>query len=475
MTSSSSRPSGSGAAASPQRSPRGGMLGMLDATAAADVPRLSAVHQDFFRTRLWGPASTGRGSASFKESVVAQAEMLVGPSSSAVPPPPLAVESSPPRSPTPRSLRVPSSPTPTKQKAPPRSPKSPNVSQKASPKPDETPLRKSRRISTPVVTPMAPSPSPARTHLKRTPGSPAKSPVRQVRAASPSPSPVPRRAKSPSPAPVRQAKSPSPAPARPVEDRPRKSKTLKAVAKDGNLTKKRGSEMSTVRSLVLTTVPVDALSSGTHSGDGESQRPQRVRMRPLEHWRNERLIFNRSKGSKLPAVVAVELNQGPKPDTDPSSRLPLTCWGVLQPPVTQVECKGLCTENLTSKVYRLPARAAGETPYTVALQGMGIVHVYEGTLRFALAGKVYKEETLKAGGTLLVRGGKKPMLAAPEEGSSAGVNFQWVAVQQRRKAPMEPPSPVPIKAPVAAEAEGEGQEAQKTESGDLDLQPITSS
>eukprot|EP00442_Polarella_glacialis_P058931 CAMPEP_0115103378 /NCGR_PEP_ID=MMETSP0227-20121206/34559_1 /TAXON_ID=89957 /ORGANISM="Polarella glacialis, Strain CCMP 1383" /LENGTH=463 /DNA_ID=CAMNT_0002499843 /DNA_START=59 /DNA_END=1450 /DNA_ORIENTATION=+ len=452
---SSLRPSSSGSTSAFGASNKGGVMGMLDAANATSVAQLPELHQDFFRTRLWGPGPAAKKPTfSFKETVISQAAELVGPSSSAARPP---AEMSP--------LMAPSSPPPRRSgaKAISKAPRPSGVNRQDKSSDTEsqvsTPVRRSGRLRRLVDdTPPPPSPlKPARQQKEVAP----KKRVADVRS---SPPPMRRyRTKSPSPvpAPLVQAQSRSSGLASSPAVASLKRKGAKAqVIKDQGLLKRPRADQDRflkLRSLILTQVPVKVVPATGNSGDAGTGRPQRCRMKPLESWRNERVVFERTPGSKAPSVVAVELNLSPRPGNEPRK---LHCTA-LQSPLQQpgkpshTEFVGLRSSAIASKVYSLPLKClSGGEPYTVMLRGCGVIYVLEGSLRYAREGSA-DEIVLHAGDTALLRGGARPVLAAPAcDGSSTsgaaadnaknivGARFRWIQVSSRAKKSAKPATPV---------------------------------
>jgi hypothetical protein len=384
-------------------------------TGVTDLPELQ---QDFFRTRLWGARHDDTGSG---QKVPSQAADLLGPSSS--------------RAVLPREDVSPKAVPPAAKT------KAPRVSGGGSRPSEEfaTPVRRSARLQPATETPSPRTPprtplstkvvkeataSPPKRKLLEPPASPART---RLRAKSPSPSPVPVRESN---VVVRLVSSPA-----------RSPKTVK----DGNMLKRTSAvRQLPLKSLVLTQVPIETMSSSLVSAEvGSASRwPKRCRVRPLEHWRNERFIYERKKGSKAPSIVAAELNLGPRPEE--AFPRPVSCLTLQVPPALQrpretmaagVEFVGLQSQHLSSKVYTLPVRAMGVTPYTVALEGPGVILIFEGSLRLAFEGS-NQEVVLQKGDTAVVRE-EQTALAAPSFHSgtttcAVGARFQWVKVLQSK-------------------------------------------
>lgn len=484
---SASKPSGSETPVAPRRA-KVGVLGLIDASAdTASAPRLSQAGQDFFRTRLWSPAAMVRPpTQSFQETVLAQAAELVAPSSSAAPPPALTGtaeevnEESSLSSPLPKAARA-SAARPSGVNAPERPARALEVS------PGATPVRRGLRSQGEVLTPSPASPR-AKSPGKLSPGkliSGASVLARQKQSAedkigkflslagvsSPPPS-RPSVPSSPAAGKKRKAeadtillrspqtatksrstrsrlsKSPSPL-ALPPSSR---SKARKSANAKGGVVPKSPSKGTKIvphdasvlkspykgrhhelRALALTTIPINQL------GDKSSGRSKRCRMKPLETWRNERVVYKREPGSQMPTISAVELNLSPRPAQDPPRSLGLIAVQPPPPlqtkgePLRNIEFIGVQNKSLTSQVYALPFLRS--SAYTVALEGVGILHVFEGSLRYTSQEGFKDEGLLHQGDTMLVHAklvvGPAGTANASTEGT-LGARFRWVKMHTDR-------------------------------------------
>ena len=205
------------------------------------------------------------------------------------------------------------------------------------------------------------------------------------------------------------------------------TKALKAVAKTIVKTPLRASPTSTLKKLhasALLQFPVEMFEKAS-----PGSRPRRCRVPPLQSWRNERLVYERVAGSLTPSVAAVTLDMSVDKTTARTLEIP-----ALQPPLDfdAVELVGITSEYLISKVYALPLSSSKQSPCTVTLEGTGIIYVLDGALRFGVEGaKNSKTEVVRAGGTMLVKGAGRKLVApayAAQRGEpgSAGVRFRWV-------------------------------------------------
>lgn len=252
----------------------------------------------------------------------------------------------------------------------------------------------------------------------------APEPVTPKRAPRPAPemTPSPQRRQKAIEKPGKTAKTVAKTAVKPV------AKTAKGVVKKSVVKSPlKASNTGTLKKLhskALLEFPLDMFKAS------EGSRPRRCRVPPLESWRNERLVYERLAGSLTPSVAAVTLDMSVEKTTARTLEIP-----ALQPALDSfdaVELVGITSQYLISKVYALPLSRLKEAPCTVTLQGTGVIHVLDGTLRFGVEGaKASKAEVVRAGGTMLVKGpGRKlvaPAYAASRgEHGSAGVRFRWV-------------------------------------------------
>eukprot|EP00438_Fugacium_kawagutii_P012069 Skav210673 [mRNA] locus=scaffold5572:12149:13141:- [translate_table: standard] len=221
------------------------------------------------------------------------------------------------------------------------------------------------------------------------------------------------------------------------------SKTLKGPkTKQGSMSLVAASGVSTLRQSnrgklaslrpALTQVPAEAFQVA----ESPAKRPRRCRMPPLQSWRNERPVFERVAGSMTPRLAAVELNMSPLESSCRKLQLP-----ALQPPLESMEASefvGISTEIFTSKLFALPLAPRVGSPCTVVLRGVGIIHVLDGSLRFAKEGEEKKEEIVSAGGTRLVKDPGPKLLAPAEKATTraeeglAGVRFRWLECKRAK-------------------------------------------
>ena len=147
--------------------------------------------------------------------------------------------------------------------------------------------------------------------------------------------------------------------------------------------------------------------------------PKRCRMPPIQTWRNERLVYERTAKSRTPSLVAVEVDMTTsKASQAAPRRLQLPA---LQAPLQALEASefvGICTSRLTSRVLALPDRPEAE-PCTVSVQGPGILHVLDGSLRIAKEGAA-REMQLSKGAFMLLKDSDKRLIAPPLSGRNSG-------------------------------------------------------
>lgn len=144
---------------------------------------------------------------------------------------------------------------------------------------------------------------------------------------------------------------------------------------------KRALPLSTPdRALDCVSVPINSLSQ-LRPGDfldsaGSSVRvyPQRVRMIPLETWRNERVKYVRPEGSIAPHIGSVEFNFTPKPSA-PQRSLVLQALQSRGYQESGAEMAGVSSRHLQSRLIRLPARPACQNATSMTLKSSAHSHV----------------------------------------------------------------------------------------------------
>ena len=148
-------------------------------------------------------------------------------------------------------------------------------------------------------------------------------------------------------------------------------------------------------------------------------------MPPLQAWRNERVVYERAANSQLPTVVAVELDMARA-----SADLKLTALQLPLPEIEASEFAGISTKKMRSKIYALPLQPSPTAgPCTIALCGPGLIHVLDGSLRFAKETEK-KERMADAGTTILLKDTESHLLAPADiDGEGSGVRFFWVEVR----------------------------------------------
>ena len=383
--------SGSNALEAPKSSEipeRSRHMSSLLAKITADGPGQSSKVTEFFRTNLWEAGA--KGSQGFEDTVMDKAADLVAPSSSAATlhPKPSgvnAVEAPAPVTPkrSPRLKHQATTPSPVKRT---KSDKPKPAEKKTSPK---TPGRATKSLPQPPI-----SKKGTQKHVKAT---------KSIKG---------HKAKEGSVASVALAKA------------------------TNTLRRSQSFLLDRLREPKLTQVSPEVFDLCAASESPlKRQRPKRCRVPPLQTWRNERFVFERVEGSMTPTLAAVELDMS-SPDESSRPRLQLAA---LQPPLESMhasEYEGISTNLLKSKFFALPLLSSKVSPRTVVLSGVGMIHVLDGSLRFAKEGG-REEEIIPAGATFLVKD-PGPNLLAPalcainhaQEGV-AGVRFCWVEVKQK--------------------------------------------
>eukprot|EP00448_Togula_jolla_P009596 CAMPEP_0170593424 /NCGR_PEP_ID=MMETSP0224-20130122/13441_1 /TAXON_ID=285029 /ORGANISM="Togula jolla, Strain CCCM 725" /LENGTH=462 /DNA_ID=CAMNT_0010917377 /DNA_START=93 /DNA_END=1481 /DNA_ORIENTATION=+ len=180
----------------------------------------------------------------------------------------------------------------------------------------------------------------------------------------------------------------------------------------------RGGLFAAVPVSVLRVASTLGAEKAKDSPDGCRQGPRRSlrsRCRPLEAWRNERVLYERPKGSKTPSVVGVLLNRA---EGGTRQALPLP---VLQVPAVgsaeagTLEFVGLSVNSMESRILYLPAETPKSGPVSVVIPRAsgGVLHVLNGSVRLAREGAgVDQEMTMARGDTARLPRGPRRLLAA---------------------------------------------------------------
>lgn len=131
------------------------------------------------------------------------------------------------------------------------------------------------------------------------------------------------------------------------------------------------------RGLELFEVPVSLLAGGDEGplalqDDGhqplKKTRPTRNRMKPLEAWRNERILYERLPGSDTPSVRGAVLNVAGAPGDERPALVPLQKQGLAEdsdgdydlenlPPLKALE-DGVAVMNASRRQFLREARAS---------------------------------------------------------------------------------------------------------------------
>ncbi|CAK0866300.1 unnamed protein product [Prorocentrum cordatum] len=171
----------------------------------------------------------------------------------------------------------------------------------------------------------------------------------------------------------------------------------------------------------------------------DNGRPKRVRIEPVQAWRNERVIYERTEGSQLPNVKAIARNLTHRP----GARLHKLGEGKIlkMPPLDSGTSfpqtfRGLSTPAMRSQYFNLPMPLAGQTPHPVPLRvGRGILYVLLGAVKICYEGSS-DEDVLRQGDIVKFSSPKLLLMtaAAPkDEDGAAGsaaecARLLWVEV-----------------------------------------------
>eukprot|EP00929_Paragymnodinium_shiwhaense_P101184 TRINITY_DN6407_c0_g1_i1.p1 TRINITY_DN6407_c0_g1~~TRINITY_DN6407_c0_g1_i1.p1 ORF type:complete len:477 (+),score=96.23 TRINITY_DN6407_c0_g1_i1:88-1518(+) len=163
----------------------------------------------------------------------------------------------------------------------------------------------------------------------------------------------------------------------------------------------------------LATVPVPAFRRLEKvSSSSSSPRPTglRCRMRPLESWRNERQVFERTPKSPTPSMTSIILNCAPKLDGELTSSQCRELVSLLPVPPSQLEDApvqglGLGNSRLQSSIFTLQPVRPNEALVTVPLSrteqssaNCGFLHVLYGAVNVRWThGEEGEEAVLQAG------------------------------------------------------------------------------
>jgi len=170
----------------------------------------------------------------------------------------------------------------------------------------------------------------------------------------------------------------------------------------------------------------------------DNDRPKRVRIEPVQAWRNERVIYERTEGSQLPNVKAIARNLTHRPGASLHKlgegkilRMPPLDSGTSFPQTF----RGLSTPAMRSQYFNLPTPLAGQTPHPVPLRvGGGILYVLLGAVSICYEGSNDKDVLWQ--GDIVKFSSPKMLLitaAAQKEEGTAGSGSEcarllWVGV-----------------------------------------------
>lgn len=199
--------------------------------------------------------------------------------------------------------------------------------------------------------------------------------------------------------------------------------------------------MAEDRGTALMEIPIEALAAAdsniTAKPDGdESPRryPKRIRMRPLEFWRNERVISERLPGSATPSICRIALNVAPRAENLGERKISTEAVQQAMPVIQddqELEFVNIQSDTLMSKLVVLPPFKGRANPPTYVLPpySQGHIFVIEGSLRYAFEGEEDKA-VLNAGDHMLLLSDDREALfaSAGPRGSSEGVKFKLFLV-----------------------------------------------
>eukprot|EP00929_Paragymnodinium_shiwhaense_P101185 TRINITY_DN6407_c0_g1_i2.p1 TRINITY_DN6407_c0_g1~~TRINITY_DN6407_c0_g1_i2.p1 ORF type:complete len:475 (+),score=101.85 TRINITY_DN6407_c0_g1_i2:88-1512(+) len=160
----------------------------------------------------------------------------------------------------------------------------------------------------------------------------------------------------------------------------------------------------------LATVPVPAFRRLASSSSSRRPTGLRCRMRPLESWRNERQVFERTPKSPTPSMTSIILNCAPKLDGELTSSQCRELVSLLPVPPSQLEDApvqglGLGNSRLQSSIFTLQPVRPNEALVTVPLSrteqssaNCGFLHVLYGAVNVRWThGEEGEEAVLQAG------------------------------------------------------------------------------
>jgi len=175
----------------------------------------------------------------------------------------------------------------------------------------------------------------------------------------------------------------------------------------------RSTKSAKLNGIAMAYVPMNVLRTRRDDAGTTSDRPARVRFRPLDAWRGETVVYERAPGSETPSLCGLQLNCSPRPENTAPRNLQRIC--AMQVPLHvhgEVSC--LSAGPLKSRVLSLPAWKTGMRPKTFVIpaDSTGMLHVIDGSVRYTRNDDVLSEIVLHKGDSVSLAGGKNPRLLA---------------------------------------------------------------
>jgi len=214
--------------------------------------------------------------------------------------------------------------------------------------------------------------------------------------------------------------------------------------------------MAEARGTALMEIPVDALEAAARANspepDAEKERrwPKRIRMKPLEFWRNEKVEYERLPGSATPSIARVTLNMAPRAESLGEREIQPEIVQQAVPLISEdqdqvAEFVNAKTDLMVSKLVVLPPASGRANPPTYLLPpfAKGQISVLEGSLRYAYEGEE-DAAILNVGDHVCLPAVDQAILlaSAGARGASTGAKFKLVLVYSDGNAENEEALPV---------------------------------
>lgn len=194
-------------------------------------------------------------------------------------------------------------------------------------------------------------------------------------------------------------------------------------------------------------VPIEALHVKGEADSEETGRryPRRLRIPPLEFWRNEKVIRKRLPGSSTVSIQAVVFNTAPRSEQAPQRNIPVQATPMIANDENEVEFACAQTDELQSKFVVLPPWRGRAQPFTYVLPAMSVclVYVVEGSLRYAREGEEDKT-VIRAGDVAQFKADQREVLLAPvgARGVGAGAKFKVFFISSAAVKAKQPRAPL---------------------------------